>query len=172
LENSVKLKRHSEIESKKKNDIMAATSQKIMFYSAKDEWGCFSNFSQHAVEWQGELYPTSEHAFQAAKFPSDAQHQKAIREARTAAKSKQLGGSRAHSLRRDWEKAKDGIMEAILICKFEQHQDLRDVLLSTGDRKLVEHTKRDRYWGDGGDGNGRNQLGKCLMNVRSHFRNK
>ena len=32
--------------------------------------------------------------------------------------------------------------------------------------QIVEHTKNDAYWGDGGDGSGRNMLGRILMEVR------
>ncbi len=54
--------------------------------------------------------------------------------------------------------------------KVRQHQAVRDVLLSTGDSLLVEHTPRDSYWGDGGDGSGKNMLGKILMEVRRKLR--
>lgn len=42
-------------------------------------------------------------------------------------------------------------------------------MLSTGERKLVEHTTNDRYWGDGGDGNGQNMLGRMLMELRTEL---
>ena len=44
------------------------------------------------------------------------------------------------------------------------------LLLSTGDAKLVEHTENDSYWGDGGDGSGRNMLGQILMQIRTELR--
>lgn len=31
-------------------------------------WYVFDNFSPFQVEWRGQLYPTSEHAYQAAHF--------------------------------------------------------------------------------------------------------
>jgi predicted NAD-dependent protein-ADP-ribosyltransferase YbiA (DUF1768 family) len=34
----------------------------------------------------------------------------------------------------------------------------------------VEHTKNDAYWGDGGDGIGKNRLGQILMAVREELR--
>ena len=40
----------------------------------------------------------------------------------------------------------------------------------SGDAKLVEHTENDSYWGDGGDGSGRNMLGQILMQVRDELR--
>jgi len=54
--------------------------------------------------------------------------------------------------------------------KFRQHDELRVLLLGTGDAKLIEHTDNDDYWGDGGDGSGRNELGRILMAVREVLR--
>ncbi len=57
-------------------------------------------------------------------------------------------------------------MRQALEAKFTQHDDLRNLLLSTGTAKLVEHTPNDDYWGDGGNGLGKNMLGRLLMEVR------
>lgn len=56
-----------------------------------------------------------------------------------------------------------------LRAKFEQHPDLAARLLHSGDRLLVEHTRNDSYWGDGGDGDGKNRLGHLLMQVRDEL---
>jgi N-glycosidase YbiA len=56
-----------------------------------------------------------------------------------------------------------------LRAKFTQHAALRDILVGTGDAAIVEHTTRDRYWGDGGDGTGTNMLGRLLMRVRDEL---
>lgn len=53
-------------------------------------------------------------------------------------------------------------------CKYLQNATLMARLKATGDALLVEHTARDRQWGDGGDGTGANWLGKVLMHVRDH----
>jgi ribA/ribD-fused uncharacterized protein len=53
--------------------------------------------------------------------------------------------------------------------KFTQHEGLRVLLKSTGDAKIMEHTSRDNYWGDGGDGRGKNHLGQILMKVRERI---
>jgi N-glycosidase YbiA len=44
------------------------------------------------------------------------------------------------------------------------------LLFSSGDSKLVEHTENDDYWGDGGDGSGKNMLGRILTQVRESLR--
>jgi ribA/ribD-fused uncharacterized protein len=61
------------------------------------------------------------------------------------------------------------MLEAVR-AKFTQHDDLKEILLGTGDAKLVEHTEWDSYWGDGGDGSGKNRLGHILMQVREELR--
>ena len=57
-------------------------------------------------------------------------------------------------------------MEEIVAAKFSQNPEIRDVLLSTAGKRLVEHTERDSYWGDGYDGSGLNKLGLILERVR------
>ena len=56
--------------------------------------------------------------------------------------------------------------------RFRQHDELRALLLATGDATLVEHTEQDDFWGDGGDGSGQNQLGRVLMAVRDALRER
>jgi len=53
------------------------------------------------------------------------------------------------------------------MAKFTQHKDIQDILLSTGNAILVEHTTNDNYWADGGDGTGKNMLGQILVKVRT-----
>jgi ribA/ribD-fused uncharacterized protein len=65
---------------------------------------------------------------------------------------------------------RDYCMEQALLLKFWQHHDLLALLLSTGDKLLVEHTEKDKYWGDNGDGTGANRLGLLLMKVRARLR--
>ena len=67
----------------------------------------------------------------------------------------------------NWDMVRDTAMEQALHAKFTQHEHLRQLLLSTEPRNIVYHIMSDEYWGDGGDGGGRNQLGKMLMQLRS-----
>jgi ribA/ribD-fused uncharacterized protein len=141
----------------------------IHFYSTTGEHGCFSNFSRHAVFLKGKRWPTSEHYFQAQKF-SGTEHEEAVRRCKTPRAAADMGRSRKLPLRRDWEAVKDQVMLEAVRAKFTQHDDLRALLLGTGDAVLVEHTANDSYWGDGGDGSGRNRLGQILMSVRDELR--
>ncbi len=81
-----------------------------------------------------------------------------------------MGRDRKLPLRRDWESAKEKVMLDALRAKFTQHADLKATLLGTGDAVLVEHTEKDSYWGDGGDGSGKNRLGRLLMQLRDELR--
>ena len=80
-----------------------------------------------------------------------------------------MGRDRKKKLRRDWESVKVGIMRQAVRAKFTQHEDLKQLLLATGESKLVEHTENDDYWGDGGDGSGKNMLGRILMEIRKEL---
>ena len=141
----------------------------ILFYSVSDEHGEFSNFAPYPIRLGGKLWPTSEHYFQAQKF-DDAGDREAIRKAKGPMLAARMGRDRKRKLRRDWESAKVDVMTDAVRAKFTQHDDLRAMLLATGDAKLVEHTENDDYWGDGGDSGGRNMLGQVLMRVRDELR--
>jgi len=142
----------------------------INFYSTKDQYGGFSNFSRHPFELDGKQWLTTEHYFQAQKFPGNEAYQEKIRLEKSPMVAARRGRSRAQPIRPDWEQVKDELMKAALLAKVRQNKDIREILLSTGDAQLVEHTKNDRYWGDGGDGSGKNKLGLLLMEIREKLR--
>ena len=144
-------------------------AETIRFYSTKEAYGCFSNFAAYPITLGGKLWPTSEHYFQAQKF-EDIDYQDAIRAEKSPMIAARMGRSRSKKLRADWESVKDAVMLDAVRAKFDQHDDARATLLGTGDALLVEHTENDRYWGDGGDGTGKNMLGQILMQVREEIR--
>src|SRR5262249_30951784 len=140
----------------------------INFYSVGDEFGCFSNFAPYPIRLGGKSWPTSEHYFQAQKF-EDEQQREAIRRAKSPMLAARMGRDRKHKPRRDWESVKVSVMTEAVRAKFTQHDELRAVLLSTGNATIVEHTENDDYWGDGGDESGKNMLGQILMRIRSEL---
>ena len=146
------------------------SGQKVInFYSVNDEYGEFSNFAAYPITVRGKRWPTSEHYFQAQKFDNSA-HQEEIRNAKSPMVAARLGRDRKKKLRRDWESVKVDVMREALIAKFTQHEELTKRLIETDDVVLVEHTTNDAYWGDGGDGTGKNMLGRLLMEVRQKLR--
>ena len=143
----------------------------INFYSTKEAYGCFSNFAAYPFEIDGKVWRTSEHYFQAQKF-AGTEHEEELRLVASPMVVARMGRSRQRPLRKDWETAKDDIMRTALRAKFTQNEELRKILLETGDARLVEHTANDRYWGDGGDGSGKIMLGRLLMELRDELKNE
>lgn len=121
-----------------------------------------SNFSPAPVILDGEIYPTVEHAFQAAKS-RDTYDRLRIRTAKTAAEAKKLG--RKVFLREDWDRVKLDTMLDLLRQKFASGA-LRRMLAATGDAELEEgNWWGDTFWGTS-RGHGENWLGVLLMHVR------
>ena len=75
----------------------------------------------------------------------------------------------SHWRRSEWEEMKEDIMFKALQAKFAQHEKLKRMLVDTKDRQLVERSPYDSYWGDGGDGSGKNRLGVLLMRLRDNL---
>lgn len=141
----------------------------IYFYSTRDEYGEFSNFSRHGIELDGHWWPTTEHYFQAQKF-EDEEYKEKIRNAATPKLAAELGRSRKMPLRSDWERVKDDVMYRAVLEKFRKHKALQEKLLATGDQEIVENAPGDYYWGCGKDGSGKNRLGEILVKVRAELR--
>ena len=144
-------------------------SNPILFYGTKDVYGCFSNFSPHWIKLDGKSWPTTEHYFQAQKF-AGTPHEDAIRLASSPKQAAQMGRDRKHPLRTDWESVKNDVMRRAVKAKFEQHEEVRQTLLETGDAKIIENAPGDYYWGIGTRGTGKNMLGVILMEVREQLR--
>lgn len=140
----------------------------IYFYSTREAYGCFSNFSPHGVQLKGVWWPTTEHYFQAQKFVG-ASDEEAIRLAKSPKQAAEMGRDRKRPLRPDWEQVKDNVMREAVRQKFLTHKDIQQTLLNTGDEEIVENAPGDYYWGVGADGSGKNMLGKILMEVRAEL---
>jgi hypothetical protein len=141
---------------------------KILFYRVTEAYGEFSNFAPYPITMKGKQWPTAEHYFQGQKF-AGTEHEHTIRKLASPMIAARKGRSRELPLRLDWESVKDDIMREALYAKFTQHPELHKLLLETGDAVLVEHTRNDCYWGDGGDGSGKNRLGLLLMELREEL---
>lgn len=126
-----------------------------------------SNFSHSPVEFEGEVYPTVEHAYAAAKT-QDPNERERIRFAITPGEAKRIG--RQVALRSGWDDVRVDVMRGLLAKKFVVDSDLALKLQATGDAELLEgNTWGDRFWGVCG-GQGRNQLGQLLMERRELLR--
>lgn len=146
-----------------------AVSTKIEFYRTTGKYGYMSNFSKHAFVIGEKVWKTSEHYFQAKKFEGTPDEEE-VRIAETPNIAAKFGRQRSRPLRSDWEQVKDSVMYTALKAKFNQNTDIMKKLISTEGAELVEHTTKDAYWGDGGDGSGKNMLGKLLMKLRDELK--
>lgn len=162
------------LEENLKTEEVQLNDNEIRFYRANEKpYGPLSNLYRRAIVFEGQEYQTSEHAYQAGKARKEE-----VKKWLMAAPSPALLAMAAHGLyvwdvHPDWSKTKFDRMKRVLLCKFTQHQDLQDLLLSTGDKRLVEVATVDnavnRLWGEV-NGKGENKLGVLLMEVRSEIR--
>jgi N-glycosidase YbiA len=133
----------------------------------KGEYRFLSNFWACAIGHDGIQYPTVEHAFQAAKTLNFHERWN-ISRLETPGEAKRAG--RKAQIRPDWEQVKVGIMQELVLQKFARHEGLRRRLLDTDDALLLEgNTWGDTFWGVV-EGEGHNELGKILMEVRQLLR--
>lgn len=128
----------------------------------RGRWSRLSNYAACTIWFDGHIYPSVEHAYQAAKT-LDESKRRTIRHLPSPNQSKQAG--RKLVLREDWDRIKVNIMIDLLREKFAQEPD-RTILVSTGDRTLIEgNWWGDTFWGCP-LGEGDNWLGKLLTAIR------
>jgi ribA/ribD-fused uncharacterized protein len=138
-----------------------------MITSFQGPYRFLSNFWPAVVRYEGSVYPSVEHAYQAAKT-LDLSAREAIRVRTSPGEAKRMGKSLV--LREDWEQIRLEIMEDLVRQKFRNSKDLTTLLLATADRPLQEgNTWGDRFWGMV-NGQGQNHLGKIIMKIREELR--
>lgn len=146
---------------------MATVETKPDIGQFSGEYRFLSNFWQVDIPYGGAIYPSVEHAYQAAKTVNRIDRMR-IRQASTSGETKRLG--RQVTLRNNWDAIKFTIMHGLVKQKFSDPGELQDMLLATGDRKLIE----GNWWGDTiwgvCKGIGENHLGYILMSVRNELR--
>ena len=149
-------------------------------------------FRAEPTSWQSSLDPSR---ILGKRCPDHLEYMELIRTVISANKAKCLGNQKAYGYSRlwkhditkellpdiikkypnakiisTWDTYKIDVMKKAIEAKFTQNNDLLLILLETGDRPLYEHTGRDYFWGNGGNGLGLNMLGKLLMDLRDKHR--
>jgi ribA/ribD-fused uncharacterized protein len=155
------------------DNVVKSIVSEIKFYRSNEKpYGVFSNLYPSAILFCGTVYPTAEHAYQAGK-----PRKSGVRDWILSAPSPALVAMAAHGLYTwdvtpNWSKIKFDRMRLVLRAKFEQHSNLRRILLESGDARLVEASRVNnavnRLWGEV-NGVGRNMLGIMLMELRAEF---
>lgn len=122
-----------------------------------------SNFHMGTVCYEGDLYPSSENAFQAAKVE---RKDRSPFFTCTPGEAKKLGRTVKMRLSlSEWDAAKVSVMKEILMDKFNTPH-IREALLATYPNHLVESNWwGDKFWGVC-EGEGCNHLGLVIEEVR------
>jgi ribA/ribD-fused uncharacterized protein len=162
-------------------ELVIPPDNRILYFARdRENFGFLSHFHPAAVELDGFVWPSAEHAYQSHKS-LNRDYVRAIREAGSPGKAKRLASYPAsrswfaqHDAkpRPDWNDVKADIMRRVDLAKFSQNDDLRQLLLATGDAELVEDSTSESFWGIGQDGSGPNWAGQILMEVRDQLRRK
>ena len=170
----------------------------IKYPQSADYYGnYFGNYSNHPVNIDGETFATTEHYFQAQKVvcveesktpryyqilnskdPDEAKDfvnywKGANKDPRYLADPKKPnpynGLKNPSSQMQAWFNQSANVMRKAIHAKVDQNADVKQVLLSTGDAPLLEHSVKynDKIWGIGTNGDGKNLLGIILMEERA-----
>lgn len=131
------------------------------------EFRWLSNFYLSPInDLRGHAYPSLEHAYQAAKATTEAERI-FIASAPTPKKAKHRGSKLKPPA--NWDVRKIDVMRWLLRQKFAPGSPLAQRLLETGNRELEEGNDwGDRVWGVCA-GEGQNQLGRLLMELRNEL---
>ena len=156
----------------------------IGFYHEYEEYGCFSNWYAAEFEYAGKKYANSEQFMMYQKAMVFSQYDLAdqIMATNDPQECKNLGKTTFSNWDGDfWDKVSYPIVKRGVKAKFVQNPDIRRELLMTENALLAECSKNDTKWGIGIDieddrrfnvseWNGKNYLGRILMEVRDELR--
>ena len=141
----------------------------IKFYRATGKYGFLSNLYKFPLYFEGNVFPTGEHAYQYGKFKDEDTREWAMKSPKPHLLSILAHGLFSWDIIKNWSKIKVDRMYNVLKAKFS-YNELREKLLETGDSILIENSKADSFWGIGRNGKGKNMLGKLLIKVREEIK--
>lgn len=151
-----------------RDPVLVTDGSVVGFYER--EFYVFSNFSSFQVDWRGRHWPTSEHAYQAARFMGVAEDLvEQIYRANSAHEAWEIAGKNKSRQIDNWDDIKVETMLDICRHKLQQNPYVEKKLRLTNDEYLVEDSPVDSFWGWGSDKQGRNELGKVWMSLREEL---
>ena len=145
--------------------------QDAVLVSMEDANNPLSAYSRHGFELDGEVWPSVAHYFEAMKF-TDADLRKAICASESPNAARQIAKRNRRRIRNDWNRLRETYMTRGVYRKCRTSEDASTALLATGERRIVETSQYDYYWGCGRDTRGLNTYGKVLMQVRERLRDE
>jgi ribA/ribD-fused uncharacterized protein len=140
----------------------------ILFYSSKTnpQYVCLSNYYHKSpFDLDGKHWKTVEHYYQAHKS-NDINIRESMRNLERPGDAAYVG-RRLPEIREDWEEVKYSIMYKAVSAKFNQNENVKNILINTYDEVLHEDSPTDFIWG--WQNNGKDWLGKILMIVREEI---
>lgn len=174
------------------------TSNQIKFFSSNLPYFEFSNYFQNLIEIDNIKWNSNEHYYQSQKFNYDdgIEYYNLMKYCDSPQKAKDMGNQKINprgnkwliskekpelglvsdaiikyknvKIRQNWEEIKNDIMYKVVYEKFCKNNKLKNLLLDTNNKEIIENSPYDSYWGIAN--NGKNILGKILMQVREELK--
>jgi ribA/ribD-fused uncharacterized protein len=119
-----------------------------LFRKTDEPFGGLSNMADFPLRVNGVPFRTSEALYQVCRFPRYPEVQQEIIDQASPMAAKMKSRRHNDKTRRDWAVVKFAVMRWCLQVKLCQHADrFSELLLSTGEKCIVEESHRDWYWG-------------------------
>ncbi|MGO6748233.1 NADAR family protein [Rhizobium ruizarguesonis] len=153
-------------------------SEVVTFRKTNEDFGGLSNMAPgYPLVIDRVRIRTSEALYQACRFPHMPDVQRMIIEETSPMTAKMRSKPYRDKSRPDWDQVRVPIMRWCLRVKLVQnHEKFSNLLLATGNRPIVEDSRKDEYWGarvnDTGELFGKNVLGRLLMELRQQLRDQ
>lgn len=151
-------------------------SECAIFRKTAETFGGLSNMAPgYPVRVNGVRILTVEALYQACRFPHLPEVQKKILDQTSPMTAKMVGKPYRDDSRPDWDRVRVKIMRWVLRLKLAMHwSKFSELLLSTGNRPIVEDSRKDAFWGamqtDPQTLVGMNVLGRLLMELREEIK--
>lgn len=148
----------------------------VVFLKTKERFGGLSNMAAgFPLRVNGVRIKTSEALYQACRFPHMPEVQQLIIGENSPMTAKMRSKPYRRVSRHDWDFVRVKVMRWSLRVKLAQNwREFGRLLLSTGDRPIVEQSRKDDFWGakvaDDGTLVGMNVLGRLLMELREQLK--
>lgn len=157
----------------------------IFFWKTTEPYGPFSQWSSHPFTLNGKKFANTEQymMYHKARIMRDHNTARTILENTKLhpAKYKKMGRMVKNFDQKLWDEVSLSVVAMGNLAKFTGDEELRELLVGTGDKMIVEASPFDRIWGIGfteedAIGNierwGMNKLGEALMMVRKIIKDR
>ena len=148
----------------------------VVFLKTNERFGGLSNMAPgFPLRLNGVRIRTSEALYQACRFPHMPDVQRRIIDERSPMTAKMRSKPFRKDSRPDWDAVRVKIMHWCLRVKLAQNwKEFGRLLLATGERPIVEQSRKDDFWGakvaENGSLVGMNVLGHLLIELREQLK--